>query len=287
MSINKRYFLIKDTDDNVTEYVSSDDLVKYIQSGVVISNLKLDGVWTLTDTSYIQKALEEFKRRSLRLLVKASLMHKDTNFKHAEVDKIAEDLGLIPKGYRLAIDLNKCKVVFEFQGCIFDFSKDADISSKVTSIDVCDKKVLELSTLGYNAFNYMKLNLGTKASPNYVNLAECFNELRRFNADFDERYVKYIGITPSNRIFKVLTRYSIYSVKFCTLKELREKRRKIEKLGTTTWQLKDYIRDICSLPESSDCVAIEKVSYKEYMTYDLIKKKYKTLQDVYISEELR
>lgn len=282
--ISKDYnnYLILDTDDNGVEKVSLLSLVRYIKQGIVIENLvRVNSKFEFSSLDYINNLLNIFKEKSQNILTKLAILRKDEDFGINELSKLAIKLGIIYKDERLRVDIEKCVVIFPWQHCIYDFSKLGN-SNKIESIDVCDKRVVELSRLGFEAFNFMTLNLGTKTSPNIANLYDCFKELHDFDYEFSEKHIKYIGITPSNKMFKVYMSFSeIYSVQFCTLKELRSKFNKIKDLNTTSNSLRNYMQRKLLSGNDNDVVMC-KVSQKRYRkSIDELKEKYTTLQDVY------
>ena len=284
-SLNGRY-LVYDTDDGVTECVGMSELYKYLSKGIQFSNLVLNGEnIVITDTSFVNSQLALFKKKGQVALTKLMVMKKDQQFQVNELNKLAQKLGLTTKDYRLRFDLDNCLVAFDFQGFIYRFdmqSSDNVNANKLSKINVCDESVVSLSKLGFDAFRYMMLNLGTKAEPNYTNLKECFDELAKVDPDFDEKHISYIGITPNNRMFKVyMDKWEIYSVQFCDINEMDSKRDEILKLGTTQGRFREYIDYRWYM--GGNKVAVQKVSRKQYKkTVNELKKKYSTLQDVWV-----
>lgn len=279
----KNNYLIYDTDDNGTELVSYWNLVGFAKQGVTVSNLQLgDNKWNITDTSFIDSQLELFKSKGNVALTKMIVMRKDIEEQKKILSELAAKLGLIPKGTKLSIDINTGKVIFPWQGFIYTF-RGEDTGSKIEKIDVCNEKVVELSKLGFDAFNYMMLNLGTKQQPIWVNLRDCFHELKSYDSRFDENYINYIGITPSNRMFKIyFYNDMIYSVQFCTFNDLNSNYDKILKLGTTDSDFAYYVRSKI-YNNDKDGVCICKVSRKTYKaSISKLKEKYSTLQDVFV-----
>lgn len=279
----KNTYLVYDTDDNGTELVSYYNLVGFAKQGITVSNLQLgNGVWNLIDTSFINSQLELFKSKGNTALTKMIVMKKDVDQQKKILSELAASLGLIPKGTQLKIDIDSGNVIFPWQGYIYTF-RGSEAGSKIEQIDVFDKKVVTLSKLGFDAFNYMMLNLGTKQEPNWVNLRDCFYELKSYDSRFDENYINYIGITPSNRMFKIyFYNDMIYSVQFCTFDELNYNYDKILKLGTTDSYFAYYVRSKI-FNNDKDGVCICKVSRKTYKaSVSKLKEKYSTLQDVFV-----
>lgn len=278
----KNNYLIYDTDDNGTELVSYWNLIGFAKQGVTVSNLQLgDNKWTIIDTSFIDSQLELFKSKGNVALTKMIVMRKDVEEQKKILSELAAKLGLIPKGTKLSIDINTGKVVFPWQGFIYTF-RGEDTGSKIEKIDVCNEKVVTLSKLGFDAFNYMMLNLGTKQESNWVNLATCFKELKLYDSKFNEKDIMYIGITPSNKMFKIyMDRWEIYSVQFCTKGAIDKNYDKLMNLGTSDNEFKSYLNGVVLSSDNLD-VCICKVSRKQYkLTINQLKQKYSTLQDVY------
>lgn len=288
MNANASMFLIQDTDDKGTEYIPRNMLLKYISQGAIIQNLYIDyyGGTNVTDVTYINNLLEEFKRKASTNLIKMGMLKKLDSEKVNKVTEIAYKLGLIPAGFNLEIDVNGCKVALPFQGFIYNFSitEGVEDSERIISvIDVCDPKVVELSHIGFQAFDFMTLNIGDKKNPIIVKLSDCFNEIRLYDDSFNNQEIKYIGITPSNKMFKIyFSPWKIYSVQFTNGADLRENYAKIDKLGTTDGHFSRYLyRKQYSAGVSDICIA--KVSRKQYnLDVKGLKAKYKTLQDVYV-----
>lgn len=279
-------YLIYDTEDEGTEKVSRYDLLCYMNKGIIIENLTTNTKKpVLKDNVFINEILGVFKKKGNNLLTRVIVLKKDEQFCIQKLSELAISLGLIYKTEKLKVDSSKSLVIFPWQHYIYNF-KINDCNSfseeKIERIDVCNPKVVELSKLGFDAFNFMILNIGTKQSPNWVNLSTCFNELKDFDSYFKEKNIWYIGITPNNRMFKVyMGMLEIYSVQFCTVKELRAKFNKIADLGTTDAEFWNYMQRKCNSGKDDD-IAICKVSKKPYRkTVKELKLKYSTLQDVY------
>ena len=271
--------LIFDTTDSVTEVVSYKQLQEYRKLGVVIANITLDnGCIQITESSTINNKLEEFKQKGNMQLTNLFLLTQDVDKQKQSLTKIACRLGLIANGETLTVNIETGQVIFPWQGFIYTFRGDG-AGNKVEKIDVCDMRVATLSKLGFEAFKYMLLNIGTKAEPNWVNLHECFEELRLYSGVFDEVHITYIGITPSNKMFKIYTLGDVYSVHFTTKEVVSEKLNNILKLKTTDSRFKDYLHKIKSKKPNSIC--IDKVSLKSYNSLSKVKAKYPTLQLVY------
>lgn len=279
-------YLIYDTEDGGTEKVSRYNLLMYMNKGIVIENLTADTKKpVLRDNAFIDNLLGVFKKKGNNLLTKVIVLQKDEQFCMQKLTELAISLGLIYKTEKLKVDSKKSLVIFPWQHYIYNF-KNSDCNSfseeKIERIDVCNPKVVELSKLGFDAFNFMILNIGTKQNPNWVNLSTCFNELKQYDSYFREDFISYIGITPNNRMFKVyMSRFEIYSVQFCTVKELKAKFDKIADLGTTDTELWNYMRRKRDFGKDDD-IAVCKVSKKQYRkTVKELKVKYSTLQDVF------
>lgn len=265
-------YLIKDTDDNVTESVSKLDLFNYMRNGLVVSNLsdRLE----ITSTEYIDNAIKEWVTRSAKLTKRLEVLSGGNDKEVITgLSNLACTIGLIPKGEFLVIDYGNRNVIFTWQNQLYRYGSD----EKVTEMDIMNPDVLILSRLGFEAFNYITYNLGTKKSPNIVKLKDCLTELTNVRANFTEKTIKYIGFTPSNRVFKISTGYLVYSVKFCTFADLQKKKSKILKLKSTDIYLERYIQYKKGNPDS---IVVEKVSEKPYNIYKLMDK-YPTLVDIY------
>ena len=232
--------------------------------------------------------LYDFARKVSVTLSKLVLLKKveDIEEQKHSVEKIAKDYGVIDKGDRLKIDIGAKTVLLPYQDMMmkYDDKGNFEFVTRTNMLSVTDNKVTEFSKLGVDAFNYIYLELkGTKYT-----MKQLTDLLTSVDSFFNPNCISYIGITPSNRMFKFMHKSAwniiIYSVKFGTVEDLRKEWPKIRnrhaEQSTGFYRYASNVANNTNIDNND--LAVLKATKKEY-SLDVagLHQKYPTLHDVY------
>lgn len=265
---------VTDTRDRVTEWYSLEQLKEITARGIQIKGISAKGIPYCKSDNILNDFMVSIKPRLAKLrLVGINDRSAITN----DIINFAMECGIIAFKDHLVIDISNEKVLLKgYYNTILDYS-DKQVIDKV---DVCDKYVTKLSRLGIEAFNYITLSLkdGT-----IITLADIVSKMC-YLFSFDASKIRYIGITPSNKMFKFFIGYDkVVSVKVDTADYIISNKDKILSIKTEQFfNFKSYIR---SFGNSPDRWGISKMSIKPYTNMYGLKQKYPTLHDVYVSEK--
>lgn len=265
-------FGVTDTSDGITEWYTIEQIREYINQGVAIKGLR-NGI-PLCKSDYI---IKDFTEAIRPLLAKLKVLGVHSNHDIVNhIVKLAIEFGIIENVSQFHIDINTEKVLIKsYFDHIIDYSKDGN--KVIDKIDVCNKEVSKLSKLGIEAFNHITLKVGN----NVITLSNLINEISYASANsLVPEDIWYIGITPSNKMFKIMANGRYISVKVSTTDYIKENKYKI--LGTKVFKVSgfgQYINDLCI--NNKKGWGISKMSIKSYSTGIDLKEKYPTIHDVY------
>ena len=208
---------ITDTSDGVTEWYSFQQ-VEQLYKSVNIGGCGINKLGQFSILCKSPNVFEEFIDRIKPTLAKLITMQVTSRKQQVEkIKQLAYNYGLISSSYdaqnQLVIDLdNKSLLLKEFK-YIYTWESDGT-KNVITSKDVLDKDVTRLSNLGVEAFKFIYLELGGEK----YTLYQLLNLLNEVTGDFKIQNIKYVGITPSNKMFKNIDYYSdCWSVSFNTI----------------------------------------------------------------------
>lgn len=232
--------------------------------------------------------LYDFAKKVSATLAKLVLIKKveDAKEKKEYVESIAKDFGVIDRGDTLKIDLGANTVLLPYQDMMmkYDAQGNFEFVTKTNMLSVTDNKVTEFSKLGVDAFNYIYLEIKGKK----YTMKELTDLLKRIDSFFDPNRISYIGITPSNRMFKFMQTQGytnvIYSVKFGTVEDLRKEWPKIRnrraEQSSGFYNYASLVANDSSVNPNN--VAVLKATKKEYdLDVRGLHAKYTTIHDVY------
>lgn len=246
----------------------------------------------------VNAKLEEFKKSAELSVMKLFMLNGANNYMYDELVNgltyTAQQLGLIVNSTQLKVDDTHKGIYFTNLGKIvtFDLEKmktNSNVVTDMTDISVLDKNVVQLSKFGLDALEHMYLEIGS----NKVTVADLLLFIERIeNISFEQVY--YIGITPSNKLFKLIvgTVYAVecYSVAFGDEDTFMTKKRANKLLSGNSENA--YVNYVNSVGPGMPFYCT-KFSYKDYsrqlygsaeqMSRSL-KNKYKTLRDVYFGD---
>ena len=282
-------YSITDTKDGVTEQITDSQLKSYIQQGVRILGINKTKFGTVVACKS-DNVLKDFYEATYSTLAKLHLFKQDDReSKIQAIKKQALFYGLGETINDITVDVTHHSLVLKKLNQIITWDTEEKKAETIKSIDVCDEKVVKLSELGIDAFKYMYLLVDdTKVS--MLSLCEEVAEITR--RAFRYENIKYIGVTPGNKMFKfVVSSYGdysdCYSIQFADyatfLKNYDKiKTAKVEK----AWGFIGYITAKKMQGKGSKPFVVIKMSKKPYEgrpddIYRKLKDKYKTLQDVY------
>ena len=235
--------------------------------------------------------LYDFATKVSVALAKLALIKKSEDAKEKKdyVEKIAKDYGVIDRGDTLKIDLGANTVLLPYQDMMmkYDAQGNFEFVTRTNMLSVTDNKVTEFSKLGVDAFNYIYLEIKGKK----YTMKELTDLLKRIDSFFDPNRISYIGITPSNRMFKFMQSYGynnlIYSVKFGTVEDLRKEWPKIKtRQAEQSSGFYSYARRVANDASiDNSTVAVLKATKKEYdLDVSGLHRKYTTIHDVYFGK---
>lgn len=284
--LNAMYGIL-DTEDGVTEYYTKSQIQDFMNNGVKIGGVSIVGndlkIYCNSDS-----VIKDFLSETISLLTKFKLLNMTDREKQLEkIYGVAFKYGLCEGKRDMSIDIDKNAVIFHKLGVVVPYDNDCNYSL-YDKLDVCDDTVTSLSKLGISAFDYITMVIGNKT----YNLKQLLSYLSTISSGFKYEYVSYIGITPSNKLFKIVTIFRgnpvCFSVKFDTFSNLKKQADKILKYKVdTVYSFDHYIRKLLRDNPSDNTLVVTKISEKslrgsERGIYDHLKEKYSTLKDVYI-----
>ena len=273
----KNRYLVLDTNDKITQMVSEEELIGGIQSGLLIGGATLDSNRRLVmQDTYIREAVELFRRLVLpKVSVSMFTQKADAIF------SLARQLGIIPVDEVLQVDLQKKVIALKYQNTTLTFDEGKVLESK--HYNIMDKNICEVTNKGVLTFSSIDMKIGDTS----CTLQDCLDELKFVIKDFDFNKLNYIGITPSNMMFKIVYNRTVYSVKFDTFQKAKADVLKILGMKTTSFELRYYLQHTVQYASTERKIVVTKIAYKDNTYLGNLKKRYKTLQDVYICKDLR
>ena len=260
---------------------------------ILIQGKRIGGAKLMSDKSVAilcqsPNFLHDFTKKILPTLATLALLSnkKDAASQISAIEDLAKEFGVIDLQDELKIDLKGQTILLPYQDMLIKFDKNGnyDIVNNTTMLNVTDPKVVSYSHLGFEAFKFMYLEVGGKR----YTMVELTQLLHNVNNSFNPSDIKYIGVTPSNRMFKFWLRNGdIYSVQYNTIAKVREEAQKVKNISVSDYYFKQYVTGLCNNTAlDPNGLAIIKVSFKDYSNkmYDVadLHAKYKTLQDVFI-----
>ena len=216
---------------------------------------KVGGVKVLADGSIVvlcktSNFLVDFAQSINRTLAALALMNtqKDAATQIQKVEQLAKDFGVLDTGDSIKIDLKGQTVLLPYQDMIIKYDKQGnyEITNNANMLNVVDPQVVNYSHLGFDAFNYMYLEVGGKK----YTMTQLTQFLQQVDSSFNPSAIVYIGITPSNRMFKFkLSNYDIYSVRYDTNENVLKESGKIKtRQATQSYGFERYVRQLCNTP---------------------------------------
>lgn len=274
-SSNGNTYVILSTDDKVTEMINETTLKKLLAQGVSIGGISVlpSGAITMSDM-YMKEAVHNFSQYILPRLARAKMAGVE---EIEELSKLASQVGILPYDKKIVVDFNKRLVSLKYQNTTLSFEKSDGVHT-LDSKDILDDDIISFTKAGKATFASVNIKLNNGS----FTLRDAMDELWKVIGS-DE--IRYIGITPSNMLFKVfLEPYGVVSVKYDSFDNMCRNFDKIMKLKTTSSRLRQYLsREIQDVNHAK--AVITKISIKEGYTYSnyryKLHDKYKTLKDVY------
>ena len=275
---------VLDTSDGVTEYFTEEQL-RSIRTKIDIGGISPSGKIYCKSESVLTDFINEAQSLIARYLI---LKVDDKTREYENILNIARKYGLAEESKDISFDFKNKSLILHKLGIVVPY-ESADNLSIVTELDVCDKDVVKLSRLGSSAFDYITIYIG-----NYkYKLSYLLDLLNLISVQLRYDNIFYIGITPSNKMFKVILLFKgqaiCVSVKFDTLGVLRRDFHKIISAKVDSFgNFIEYARRYVASNKPDTEAVITKVTVKSMTSwtskelYKRIKEKYKTLQDVYI-----
>ncbi len=280
---------VVDTKKGQNRVCSLVQLKEFTSQGIRIGGIKVLADGTIVVLCKSNNFLVDFAQSITRTLAKLALLtsQNDAQPQIKKVEQLAKDFGVLDTGDSLKIDLKGQTVLLPYQDMIIKYDKSGnyEIVNHVNMLNVIDPNVVNYSHLGFDAFNYMYLEVGGKK----YTMTELTNLLSQVDRNFRSDQVTYIGITPSNRMFKFKLCYGdIYSVRYDVISKVKSEAAKIKNLkALQSYEFKQYVMRVAhdsSLDPNG--LGIVKCTYKTYSgaSVAFMHQKYSTLQDVFISQ---
>lgn len=275
---------VLDTSDGVTEYFTEEQL-QLIRTKIKIGGISSSGKIYCKSESVLTDFINEAQSLIARYLI---LKVDDKEKEYENILNIARKYGLAEEAKDISFDFKNKSLILHKLGIVVPY-ESADNLSIVTELDVCDKDVVKLSRLGSSAFDYITMYVG-----NYkYKLSYLLDLLNLISVQLRYDNIFYIGITPSNKMFKIIlisgAKAICISAKFDTLGVLRRDLHKIISAKVDSFgNFIEYARRYAASNKPDTEAVITKVTVKPMSSwtskelYKRVKEKYKTLQDVYI-----
>lgn len=277
---------ILDTEDGITEVHDIPFIKSVLRQGINIRGCNISN-GELKIACHSDSVIKDFLQDTLTLLSKYKLLGvEDRKIQLDKIYNISVKYGFCDSVDDLSIDTDRNVVIFHKFGLVIPY-ENSDNYTIHSQIDVCDDNVISLSRLGERAFDYITMKIGNKV----YTLKELLVYLGSIHGGFMYEYVCYIGITPSNKLFKIITTYRgvplCFSVKFDTYANLEKQADRILNARVdTVIGYKSYVRNMLTKKPAKNTLVVTKISEKPHRgssvgTYEYIKGKYPTLKDVY------
>lgn len=269
---------ILDTSDSIKELISLDDIQKTVNLGIKIYGLiQVNGVYYPFCKE--ENALKEFISKIKPTLARLKLSNKVTRDNIFDsIFNLAVKYGFVRYKTDLVIDIENNSLYIKPLNHLYIYKNDGEFS-EISKLNVCDKKVSSLSRLGTDALKYITLSINGEEHT----LKSLFNELMAVDSYFKLDKIMYIGITPSNKMFKVITTWNTYTLQFGTVAQLNKIKNKIlDSKIKMDEAFKYYVEDV-SYSKNDDCVCILKFNIKKGLSSkEELHTKYSTLMDVFV-----
>ena len=277
---------IRDTSDNTDSSVSRRQLHLLVSNlGIHVKGCRINkrtGDIVIKCKEGMSLA-ESYINETSQAFARMKLMGNTSGGDREALYQLAKEYGVVNNDEEFSVDLDKSIVAFggEFNMIVtYDGINKGDTKREV---DIRDKDVSRLFHLGEACFGMIYLYVDTQDKTVKVTLKDIIDELRKISDDIDD--IQYIGITPSNNMFKIIAYDSCYSLKVDLMSKILKNKDKI--LGTKVTKLYGFVPYIKSLNENSGLWGISKVSLKTgkaYLDNRTLHSKYPTLHDVYVDK---
>ena len=280
IGVNGGAYKVIDSSDKVVEWIPSSTVLELVKNGVRINGLTVEPSGLISTVCNSTDAFEEFFKKVKVTLAKLHLLQiTDRKTKVNQIVELAKKYGFIDHTTDMVISIEDRTLIFTKLGHVFTWENDCSYST-TQSVDVRSVECVKLSKLGRKAFDFMYLEIEGKK----ITMKELLKEIEEASMDFSPDEIDYIGITPSNNMFKIKAWGNMYSVQFATVAKARTMRDKI--LGTSVekaYRFERYARDRLISDKYFMCIKATLKPSKFRDLYEL-KAKYKTLHDVYIRQ---
>lgn len=283
---------VLDTLDNNTSTITYGRALALINLGVDILGCRVNrksGELVIKCKSGMD-ICKSYIEETSQVVAKMRLLQRDSKEKELELEeealyKLAKEYGAVQSREQFAVDLGRN--IVSFNGALNKIITygGTDKGTVKNEVDIRDENVSKLSRLGSACFDMIYLYVDTKEKKVKVTLREVLEELCNISEDnIDD--ISYVGITPSNNMFKVIIFSSCWSVKVDLIGKIIKNKDKI--LGTKTVKMPGFSKYIRWLEDDGTKQwGISKMSLKEgrlYSSMGALHQKYPTLHDVYIEK---
>ena len=273
-------YRILDSSDKVAEWIPSSTVIELVKNKVKINGLTVESSGLISTVCNSTDAFEEFFKKVKITLAKLHLLKiTDRTAKVNQIVELAKKYGFIDSKADMTISIEDRALIFVNLNRVFTWENDCSYST-TQSVDVRSEECVKLSKLGTKAFDFMYLEIEGKR----ITMTELLKEVAKVANDFRLDRIDYIGITPSNNMFKIKAWGDIYSVQFATVAKAKTIRDKI--LGTSAekaYGFESYVHNSLNSDKYFMCIKATLKPSKFRDLYEL-KAKYKTLHDVYIRQ---
>lgn len=292
--------VVLDTSDGVSESISLAEL----ENTVINLGVNIGGVISKFGRVMVKcksaNALDEFVRGIQPALAQLSLMSK--NVTSSDSVKAIEDLarvyGFVQSHDGFGIDLENHVVALKDMNLFLTYN-DNGVCKVVDKVQIgLSKKKMgdqlitseDIARVSGTRFDSLIMQVGGKD----FTVQDFIDEFSKLSSVYNGK-IAYLGVTPSNKIFKIVVKgIGVYSVKFGLSSELKTlKRTKTEKAIGFNYYVSKRLTELEDGSSPGNSLAVVKASEKSgYSSHNLqstiiaLKKKYPTLQDVYIREDV-
>lgn len=273
-------YRILDSSDKVAEWIPSSTVLNLVENGVKINGLTVESSGLISTVCNSTDAFEEFFKKVKITLAKLHLLQvTDRTAKVNQIAELAKKYGFIDSKADMAISIEDRTLIFANLNRVLTWEDDCSYST-TQNVDVRSDECVKLSRLGTKAFDFMYLDIEGKR----ITMTELLNEVKKVSNDFRVDRIDYIGITPSNNMFKIKALGDMYSVQFATVAKAKTIQAKI--IGTSVekaYGFNSYVRESLRSDKYFMCIKATLKPSKFRDLYEL-KAKYSTLHDVYIRQ---
>ena len=279
---------VTDTKDNVTECISTEQAMGYINNGVQIRGISKSGIVFCKSDDLIKDYIEKVRPTLAKLKMMNSLSYDSAV---AELTKLAVNIGLCLDNDDFSINYQSNAIIIRSRMiCIvYDNNGNYRLQDLKNGVNIVNSNaVSDVTKIGTDSLEFITITVNGnkyKLSDAVSLILKCLS-MGRYSSVGSFDNLLYIGYTPSNYIFKVMINRATYSVEFTDSKLdfnkcISSMLERAEKANKSEYEMiKSYVYRADEL--SIDGLYIKKCNLKRGLDFEKLHEKYKTLKDIYV-----